>query len=183
MAILRQTYGDIKKLVKILKPCSYSDTNTEFCKLIPLALSLDMSNAFNSVHWGDIIECLIEDGISPYLIHIIRDFLFDRKIVDRENDIEYYYSKGIPQGSSLGPVLWLVVADRLLIRLEALGDQFPNLHCTMFADDILLLSAETASYKFTRNLETTIRVIETWANDFKLAIKSTKSKFIIFPIK
>ncbi|GBN58771.1 Putative protein in type-1 retrotransposable element R1DM [Araneus ventricosus] len=180
----RNQYGFRKPRSTVLAMDDFLEyiKNTEFHKLIPLALSLDMSNGFNSVHWRD-IECLIKDGISPYLVHIIRDFLFDMKIVDRENDIEYYYSKGIPQGSSLGPVLWLVVADRLLRRLQALGDQFPDLHCIMFADDILLLSAETASYKFTRNLETPIRVIETWANDFKLAINPTKSKFIIFPIK
>ncbi|GBN23379.1 Putative protein in type-1 retrotransposable element R1DM [Araneus ventricosus] len=83
----------------------------------------------------------------------------------------------------LGPMLWLVIADRLLRRLEALEDKFLDLHCTMFVNDILLLSAETASYKFTCNLETPIRVIETWANDFRLAINPTKSEFIIFPIK
>lgn len=157
--------------------------NAKTSKLVPLALSLDMSNAFNSVNWEDIIDCLIEDGISPYLINIIKDFLSERKIIDRENNIEYFYSKGIPQGSSLGPVLWLAIADRLLRRFEALGDKNPYLHCTMFADDILLLSAETASYKFTRNLEAPIRVIETWARDFGLAINPTKSKFIVFPIK
>ncbi|GBO19432.1 hypothetical protein AVEN_169730-1 [Araneus ventricosus] len=157
--------------------------NAKTSKLVPLPLSLDMSNAFNSVNWEDIIDCLIEDGISPYLINIVRDFLSERKIIDRENNIEYFYSKGIPQGSSLGPVLWLAIADRLLRRFEALGDKNPYLHCTMFADDILLLSAETASYKFTRNLEAPIRVIETWARDFGLAINPTKSKFIVFPIK
>ncbi|GBM68859.1 hypothetical protein AVEN_261832-1 [Araneus ventricosus] len=108
-------------------------------KLIPLALSLDMSNAFNSVNWADIIECLIEDKISSCLIDIIRDFLCNRKIIDRENDIEYFYSRGVPQGSSLEPTLWLVIADRLLRRLEVLKENFLDPYCTMFADDVLLM--------------------------------------------
>ncbi|GBM37692.1 Putative protein in type-1 retrotransposable element R1DM [Araneus ventricosus] len=143
--------------------------NAKTSKLVSLALSLGMSNAFNSVNWGDIIDCLIEDGISPYLVNIIKDFLSERKIIDRENNIENFYSKGIPQGSSLGPVLWLAITDRLLRRFEVLRDKNPYLHCTMFADDILLLSAETASYKFTRNLEAPIGVIETWTSDFGIS--------------
>ncbi|GBM71857.1 hypothetical protein AVEN_229355-1 [Araneus ventricosus] len=85
--------------------------------------------------------------------------------------------------SSLGPVLWLVIADRLLRRLEALNENFLDLHCTMFADDILFMSTETALYKFTHNLEIPIKVIEIWADGFGLAINPSKSKFIVFPLK
>ncbi|GBN17961.1 Putative protein in type-1 retrotransposable element R1DM [Araneus ventricosus] len=157
--------------------------NAKSSKFIPLALSLDMFNAFNSVNWLDIVNCLIEDGVSAYLINIIGDFLSHRKIIDSENKIDFYYSKGVPQGSSLGPVLWLVIADRLLRRLDVIKNEFPDLQYIMFADDILLLSRESASYKFTQGLETPIKIIETWAKDFGLSINPLKSQFIVFPIK
>ncbi|GBM47514.1 Putative protein in type-1 retrotransposable element R1DM [Araneus ventricosus] len=147
--------------------------------MITLALSLDISNAFNSVIWGDLINCLEEDGISVYLIDVIKDFLSNRRIYDGINNTEFNYSKGVPQGSCLGPVLWLLIADRLLRQM----DEQENIMCTMFADDILIMSSGTVSYKFTESLVTPIKVVESWAKKYELKINSTKSKFIMFPYK
>ncbi|GBN60179.1 hypothetical protein AVEN_83574-1 [Araneus ventricosus] len=132
--------------------------NAKSRKLIPFALSLDMSNAFITVNWSDIINCLVEDNLSPYLINIIKDFLCHRKIIDKENNIDYFYSRSVPQGSSLGQVLWLVIADRLLRRLDAIKDNFLELHYIMFADDMLLMSMESVLYKFTQSLEVPLKL-------------------------
>ncbi|GBM56597.1 RNA-directed DNA polymerase from mobile element jockey [Araneus ventricosus] len=86
--------------------------NAKAKKMITLALSLDISDAFNSVIWDDLINCLEEDGISVYLIDVIKDFLSNRRICDDINNTEFNYSKGVPQGSCLGPVLWLLIAPR-----------------------------------------------------------------------
>ncbi|GBM65089.1 Putative protein in type-1 retrotransposable element R1DM [Araneus ventricosus] len=147
--------------------------------MITLALSLDISNAFNSVIWDDLINCLEEDGISVYLIDVIKDFLSNRIIYDDINNTEFNYSKGVPQGSCLSPVLWLLIADRLLRQM----DEQENIMYTMFADDILIMSSGTVSYKFTESLVPPIKVVESWANKYKLKINPTKSKFIMFPYK
>ncbi|GBL79128.1 Putative protein in type-1 retrotransposable element R1DM [Araneus ventricosus] len=147
--------------------------------MITLALSLDISNAFNSIIWEDLINCLEEDGISVYLIDVIKDFLSNRRIYDDINNTEFNYSKGVPQGSCLGPVLWLLIADRLLRQM----DEQENIMCTMFADDILIMSSGMVSYKFTESLVTPIKVVESWANKYKLKINPTNSKFIMFPYK
>ncbi|GBN08382.1 Retrovirus-related Pol polyprotein from type-1 retrotransposable element R1 [Araneus ventricosus] len=49
---------------------------------VTIAISLDMSNAFNSVEGRDVISALHEDGVPDYLIFSISDFLNNRKIVD-----------------------------------------------------------------------------------------------------
>ncbi|GBO35083.1 Putative protein in type-1 retrotransposable element R1DM [Araneus ventricosus] len=146
-------------------------------KHVTIAISLDMSNAFNSVEWRDVISALHEDGVSDYLIFSISDFLNNRKIVDPNLQVNYNYGKGVPQGSCLGPILWLLIADRLLRAM----DQIKNCVVTMFADDILLLASDTASYKFSNSLVNPLREIELWAHKFNLKINPIKSKFIIFP--
>ncbi|GBM17489.1 hypothetical protein AVEN_193777-1 [Araneus ventricosus] len=59
--------------------------NAKTQKIITLALSLDIFDAFNSVIWEDLINCLEENGISAYLIDVIKDFLRNRRIYDDIN--------------------------------------------------------------------------------------------------
>ncbi|GBM71865.1 Putative protein in type-1 retrotransposable element R1DM [Araneus ventricosus] len=72
-------------------------------KHVTLAISLDMSNAFNSVEWRDVITALYEDGVSEYLVFSTTDFLNNRKIVDTNLLLNFNYGKGVPQGCCLGP--------------------------------------------------------------------------------
>lgn len=88
--------------------------------MITLALAFDISNAFNSVSWHDILKCLEEDSISMYIVNVIKSFLSNRKIVDQDFGISYYYDREIPQGSSLGPIMWLLIAERLLRPLNVI---------------------------------------------------------------
>ncbi|GBN90275.1 Putative protein in type-1 retrotransposable element R1DM [Araneus ventricosus] len=149
--------------------------NSKINDQVSIAISLDMSNAFNSVEWRDVICALQEDKVSEYLILSIQDFLNNRKIVENNLEIDYNYGKGVPQGSCLGPILWLVIADRLLRAM----DKYKNCVVTMFADDILIMAS--ASYRFTNLLEAPIGEIEMWANRFNLKINPDKSKYMVFP--
>ncbi|GBM10297.1 hypothetical protein AVEN_50013-1 [Araneus ventricosus] len=45
------------------------------------------------------------------------------------------------------------------------------------------MSSGKVSYKFTESLVTPIKVVESWANTYKLKINPTESKFIMFPCK
>ncbi|GBN33787.1 Putative protein in type-1 retrotransposable element R1DM [Araneus ventricosus] len=146
-------------------------------KLITLAIIFDISNAFNSIRWKDIMICLREDNISEYLFKIIASFLSDRKIVDHDFDISFFYDRGVPQGSSLGPVLWLLIAERLIRTLAPVQE----VKLIMFADDILLLSRGSASYLFTEKLRHSLSIIEKWAQRYALSINMDKTNFIMFP--
>ncbi|GBN28236.1 Putative protein in type-1 retrotransposable element R1DM [Araneus ventricosus] len=128
-------------------------------KMITIAVTFDISNAFNSIHWNDIISCVHEDNISNYLFKIIESFLSGRKIVDHDFNISFFYNRGVPQGSSLGPILWLLIAERLLRAMDPLRD----VKLIIFTDDILLLSKESVSYIFSDKLKLPLDTIEKWA--------------------
>ncbi|GBL77701.1 hypothetical protein AVEN_152921-1 [Araneus ventricosus] len=87
---------------------------------------------------------------------MISSFLSNRVIVDEENDIKFKYNVGVPQGSYLGPILWVLVADRLLRLVNLDG----NAKVIMFADDIVILIAEPAAYGFTRSSRNVFELVE-----------------------
>lgn len=105
---------------------------------VVLAISLDISNAFNSLPWERIKRSLRWHGIPSYLTTIINDYLRDRKVTYTDQagtvrDGELY--RGVPQGSVLGPLLWNLGYDAVL------GSALPP-GCSVicYADDTLILA-------------------------------------------
>ncbi|GBN63949.1 hypothetical protein AVEN_129314-1 [Araneus ventricosus] len=124
-------------------------------------ISLDFSNTFNSVRWSDIIHILFEEEVPEYLIKMIRDFFSDRFIVDEENCFEFQYNVGAPQDSCLGPILFLLIPCRLLRDLNT--DEKTKV--IMFADDILILTADSAVYRFSESTKIPLDKVSLWAEN------------------
>lgn len=98
---------------------------------------MDVVNAFNSVPWPSIIEALRDKGVPGYLVALISDYLSERYLLfgDKNDEIvEYRMTRGVPQGSVLGPILWNVAYDRVL-NIE-LQDGYLVIG---YADDILVV--------------------------------------------
>lgn len=68
------------------------------------------------------------------LSRIIADYLKNRKI--KLNDTHYLeFNIGVPQGSSLGPTLWLLIMNELLVN-----NKNKDYLMIAYADDIAVLS-------------------------------------------
>lgn len=67
-------------------------------------VSIDVANAFNSMPWGWIGEAKRQNNIPFYLIRMIRDYLRERRLHTDVGSI--IITRGIPQGSVIGPILW-----------------------------------------------------------------------------
>ncbi|XP_018376310.1 PREDICTED: uncharacterized protein LOC108769691 [Trachymyrmex cornetzi] len=77
---------------------------------VVVAVSLDIANAFNSLPWPVIRRALGEKGVPEYLRNILHDYLSDRGLsyVDRRDRlVRETMTRGVPQGSVLGPTLLL----------------------------------------------------------------------------
>lgn len=73
---------------------------------------MDIKGAFDTISWKKILERLISLNCNGNLHNLIGSFLNDRKVT--YGDIEHAVTCGVPQGSSMGPILWLTVADQIL---------------------------------------------------------------------
>ncbi|KAJ8713483.1 hypothetical protein PYW07_013853 [Mythimna separata] len=83
-----------------------------------LAVSLDVSKAFDRVWHASLLSTLPAYGISPGLIKWIKDFLSERSlrvVVDGCSSEPMWTNAGVPQGSVLSATLFLLHIDDLLI--------------------------------------------------------------------
>lgn len=71
-------------------------------KRVALAVSLDVTNAFNIIPWGEIVEALERFRVPPYLVRLIQSYLNDRWTAYTGRNGEEV-ERGVPQGSDWDP--------------------------------------------------------------------------------
>ena len=103
--------------------------------LICCDVSKDISKAFDKVWHQGLLYKLKQNGISGNLLEILTGFLKDRKqrvVLNGQNSLWANIEAGVPQGSILGPLLFLIYINDLP------DNQSTNVK--LFADDSSLFS-------------------------------------------
>lgn len=106
--------------------------------LLSHLISLDIDKAFDSVHWPTLLNLILKTNCPTVLIHLIKTFLQNRIIIIKwgNKTTHHLLNKGCPQGSVLGPSLWLIMAQSILSGFNyELADVFA------FADDFILVTS------------------------------------------
>jgi hypothetical protein len=148
-------------------------------KLCSLGIFLDLSKAFDTLQHEILINKLQHYGVRGIALQWFQNYLTNRFQTVNIDNIFYDKRKivcGVPQGSVLGPLLFLVYINDL-----------PNVskiaRFIVFADDTNIIY----SNKDIRNLETTsnndLQNISDWFRLNKLSLNISKTKFIIFDTK
>ena len=96
---------------------------------------LDISKAFDKVWHEGLIFKLKQNDISGELLHILSDFVSSRKqkvALNGQNSSWTNVHAGVPQGSILGPLLFLIYINDLSDNLTS--------NAKLFADDTSIFS-------------------------------------------
>ena len=134
-------------------------------KVVTDVVILDFSKAFDTVNHRKLLLKLNHYGINKKLIQWIQDFLTGRGqfvSVDGAKSPLCKIWLGVPQGSVLGPLLFLLYVNDLPDLIDS--------ECRLFADDTLLFNSRTNMAVLQKDLMT----LQKYANDWQLSFNVTK---------
>lgn len=145
------------------------------------AVLLDLSKAFDCVDHNILLNKLERYGIRGISNDLIRSYLSGRKqcvigfdsIKRKQVRSEYLYAKrGVPQGSVLGPLLFILYTSDLV---NIVGEKV-----VLYADDTSIVFSEKSVDQIKDKMYATIAEITSWFNSNNLKLNVDKTKLIRF---
>ena len=135
------------------------------------AVFLDISKAFDKVWHEGLIFKLEQNGISGDLLKLFRNYLSNRKqrvVLNGSYSDFSSVESGVPQGSVLGPLLFLVYINDLERNIKS--------NVKFFADDTMLFSIVNNPELSAIDLNHDLGVIHQWAHQWKLEFNPDPNK-------
>ena len=132
---------------------------------------LDISKAFDKVWHQGLLFKLETHGVSGKLYSIISSFLSNRLQRVTIEGVESQWQPvvaGVPQGSILGPLLFLVYINDLLVGIES--------NAKIFADDTSLFKISSDNSTSSKTLNDDLSKITQWAHQWKMIFNPDLTK-------
>ena len=132
---------------------------------------LDISKAFDRVWHEGLVYKLKRNGIDGNLINLFKDFLYLRKqrvVLNGQFSNWKPIEAGVPQGSILGPLFFLIYVNDISDNLQS--------EVKIFADDTSLFSTVHDSNNCARLLNSDLLLIQNWALQWKMSFNPDPSK-------
>ena len=139
-------------------------------------LLFDLEKAFDKVWHHGLISKLRNFRLPLPLIRFIFHFLANRlTYVSINNHLSHpvFIHCGVPQGSALSPLLYLLYVADLPKLLQ-------NVHVFQYADDTAILSTGKTIQQINRSLQSAVDTFVHWCTTWALTINALKTQTIIF---
>ena len=168
-----------------LKRKSTSDALTELVESIYASLNerkyhisvlIDLTKAFDSVNHGILLSKMKMYGITGNSFNLFKSYLCDRKAfvkIGESCSSMKTGNIGVPQGSIIGPILFLIYINDL-----------PNvsqlLQTVMFADDTTFSSSHHDHDTLIDRLNVELETISSWCASNRLTLNTKKTELLLF---
>lgn len=143
---------------------------------IAASIFIDLQKAFDSIPHKILIDKLYKYGIRGSPLNIFKSYLANRKQftnINNTNSTMRNITYGTPQGSNLGPLLFLLYINDIF-ELPLKGNLI------LFADDAVLSYSGHNIMDIYSNMQYDLNLLVDWLYDNVLTINISKTKYMIF---
>ena len=162
--------------MKIILFCSEKIKSTLDSNSLGCGIFVDLEKAFDTVNHSILLKKMEHYGVRGVVHQWFASYLSNREqfvSVNGHNSSLKRVSCGVPQGSVLGPLLFL-------IYINDLPNATKSLSFFLFADDTNIYFGSDDIEKLTKKINKELVKVKKWLDCNKLSLNVNKTNFVMF---
>ena len=166
----------IDAVLCLLNEITQADNNKKILSI----LIFDVKGAFDHVSKTRLLDTMQHLHLYPAVIRWTDSFLSNRQIglaFDREREDLQPVNTGIPQGSTISPILFCIYLRFLLTTIQ---QQNPKTTTTSYIDDVACLVVGNSEEENCKELEAVARTAFQWGDNIAVPFDDPKTELIHF---